>query len=155
MKRLSIALAAAALLAGPAAAQQSYPGVTIGKWWVNGADGACTAGAGYDGAHIIFVSADGNNEGILFLTGERVTSSMGDGSSLRLTIDGVAVTGNGSISDAPRGYLISYGMTSQMARLRDNPRFVLTKSGKPVFDVTLTDVSRVIGELLRCDAMVS
>ena len=46
-------------------------------------------------------------------------------------------------------------MTSQMARLRDNPRFVLTKSGKPVFDVTLTDVSRVIGELLRCDAMVS
>ena len=77
------------------------------------------------------------------------------GAPVSLTIDGVAVTGEGSISDAPRGYFVSYGMTSQMARLRDNPRFVLTKSGKPVFDVTLTDVSRVIGELLRCDAMVS
>ena len=154
-KFLTFVLAASSLLAAPAAAAGSYEDTTIGKWMINGADGACSAGAGYGGAHVIFVSADGENEGILFLAGKSVIDGIGDGASLRLTIDDDAVQGEGSVSDDPPGYYVSYSMNSQMPLLGNNPRLVLTKSGKPIVDVTLTDVRRVIAELRRCDAVVS
>lgn len=157
MKLLSISLAAAALLAAPAAAQKTYPDGRIGDWFIGGADGACTAGMMQGDAMVLLVSADGPNEGAIFVTSPSIKQGLGsaDWSALRLTVDGVDVTGEGSVSDDPPGYFFLFSMYSQMTKLGDTPRIVVTRNGQRLVDATLNDVKRIVGELLRCDAQVS
>ncbi len=157
MKLLSISLAAAALLAAPATAQKTFPDGQIGEWMIGGADGACTAGMMQNDAIVLLVSADGPNEGAIFVTSPSIKDGLGasDWSGVKLTVDGVDVTGEGSVSDEPAGYFFLFSMYSQMSKLGDTPRIAVTRNGQRVLDVTLKDVKRIVGELLRCDAQVS
>ena len=151
MRIASLTTVALFLAVAPASASD-YPETRIGDWILTGNNNVCTAGLRADGALLVLVSADGDNDGGIAVITQDPTGSDGTPRDLDFQIAGRHERVAGQYTADPNGYWIPYGMSTAMPRLPDDAVFVVSDDGKQVIRAALGPIRKVVATLRECDA---